>query len=41
VRKLVILMNGTIQVQSEVGKGSVFRVQLPLVVPESASKEAE
>lgn len=32
-RKLTELLNGTIQVQSELGRGSVFSVQLPLRVP--------
>ncbi|NDJ77934.1 MAG: PAS domain-containing protein [Chloroflexi bacterium] len=37
VRKLVVLMNGAVQVQSEVNQGSTFRVALPLVVPDGDS----
>lgn len=35
-QKLVELLNGTIQVASELGRGSVFTVQLPLRVPENS-----
>jgi signal transduction histidine kinase len=34
VKQLVNLMNGDVQVKSKVGRGSVFTVILPLVVPE-------
>jgi signal transduction histidine kinase len=40
VRRLTQLMSGTIQIDSEVGKGSTFTITLPLVVP-SAIRVAE
>jgi signal transduction histidine kinase len=36
-RKLVRLMGGTVQVQSEFGQGSTFRVDLPAVVSPQSS----
>ena len=35
VKELVLLMNGSIKVESEVGKGAVFTVSLPLNEPEN------
>jgi PAS domain S-box-containing protein len=40
VRKLTTLMGGSVHVQSEVGKGSTFTVQLPLQIPEARVIEA-
>jgi PAS domain S-box-containing protein len=40
VRKLTTLMGGLVHVQSEVGKGSTFTVQLPLQIPEASVIEA-
>ncbi|HVO69954.1 MAG TPA: histidine kinase N-terminal 7TM domain-containing protein [Aggregatilineaceae bacterium] len=40
VRKLAILMGGRVNVQSEVGKGSTFTVQLPLLAAEVLVAEA-
>jgi signal transduction histidine kinase len=37
VRSLVVLMGGTVRVQSKVGQGSTFIAQLPLKVAESVS----
>jgi signal transduction histidine kinase len=41
VNKLAILMNGSVKLTSEVGKGSKFRVELPLelVVPVKSEEE--
>lgn len=36
VQRLTQLMKGTIEIESEVGKGSTFTIHLPLVVPEAA-----
>ena len=41
VRKLVAFMAGTVDVESEVGKGSIFTVQLPLVTQERRGQEEE
>ncbi len=37
VKQLVELQNGTVSVKSELGKGSVFTVQIPYIVIETAS----
>jgi len=41
VKKLVDLMNGTITVESTIGKGTKFIVELPLGYPEGISEDVE
>jgi signal transduction histidine kinase len=37
VRELTQMMGGSIQIESEINKGSIFTVKLPIVLPSEAS----